>query len=140
MKLQPTEIPLPYVRANQAGMVIIILLAIALQQPVLILALWAIQLISLWQGIRSNLIVQLAAPFLRNRIAGAPTEARELQRFNGAIAVILLTIANVCFWYEESSVWGYVAAGMVALAAFIALCGFCVGCFLYYQFKRLRRR
>nr|WP_309225027.1 DUF4395 family protein [Paenibacillus sp. JMULE4] len=35
---------------------------------------------------------------------------------------------------------GYLFAGMVAAAAFVAICGFCVGCFLYFQFKQLRNR
>ncbi|CAG7628808.1 DUF4395 domain-containing protein [Paenibacillus allorhizosphaerae] len=134
------EIPIPYVRANQAGMVLLILLAIILQQPVILVVLWAIQVLGLWQGIRGNLIVQLAAPLLQSRIAGAQTESSELQRFNNAIAVILLTISILCFWANPDGWLGYVFAGMVALAAFVAICGFCVGCFLYYQFKRLRRR
>ncbi|CAG7620637.1 hypothetical protein PAESOLCIP111_02287 [Paenibacillus solanacearum] len=134
------EIPIPYVRANQAGMVILILLSIILQQPVILVALWAIQVLGLWQGMRGNLIVQLAAPLLRSRIAGAQTESSELQRFNNAIAVALLTISILCFWVNPDGWIGYVFAGMVALAAFVAICGYCVGCFLYYQFKRLRRR
>ncbi|TVY10042.1 DUF4395 domain-containing protein [Paenibacillus cremeus] len=134
------EIPMPYVRANQTGIVLFIVLAIVLQQPVLIVALWAIQVLGLWQGIRGNIIVQLAAPLLRNRIAGAPTESRELQRFNNTIAVLLLTLSIISFWLAPGSWLGYVLAAMVAVAAAIALCGFCVGCFLYYQVKRLRRR
>ncbi|WP_426454066.1 DUF4395 domain-containing protein [Paenibacillus sp. S-38] len=133
------EIPIPYVRANQAGIVLFVLLAVVFQLPVLIVALWAIQVLGLWQGIRANLIVQLAAPLLRHRIAGAPTESRELQRFNNSIAVGLLTLSLISFWISPGSWIGYLFAGMVALAALVAICGFCVGCFLYYQFKRMRR-
>ncbi|MCZ8522755.1 MULTISPECIES: DUF4395 domain-containing protein [Paenibacillus] len=133
------EIPIPYVRANQAGIVLLVLAALVLKLPVLIAALWAIQVLGLWQGIRANVIVQLAAPLLRGRVAGAPTEAAELQRFNNSIAVGMLTLSLLAFWLSPGGWVGYLFAGMVALAALAAICGFCVGCFLYYQFKRLRR-
>ncbi|WP_127490177.1 DUF4395 domain-containing protein [Paenibacillus ehimensis] len=133
------EIPIAYVRANQAGIVLLIALAVVLRQPALIAALWAVQVLGLWQGIRANLIVQLAAPLLRSRVAGAPTESQELLRFNNAIAVGVLTLSLLAFWVNPDSWLGYVLAGIVALAALAALCGFCIGCFLYYQFKRLRK-
>ncbi|MBP1155621.1 MULTISPECIES: DUF4395 domain-containing protein [unclassified Paenibacillus] len=134
------EIPIPYVRANQTGIVLFVVLAILFQQPFLIAALWAIQMIGLWQGVRANLIVQLAAPLLRSRIAGAQTEAAELQRFNNSIAVALLTLSILSFWLMPGGWIGYLFAGVVAIAAFVAICGFCVGCFIYFQFKQLRRR
>jgi hypothetical protein len=130
------EIPVPYVRINQAGIVLFVILAIVLQQPVLIAALWAVQVIGLWRGVRANLFIQLAAPLAASKVPGAPTESAELQRFNNSIAVILLTISLLCFWVFRSALAGYIAAGMVAVAAFAAICGFCVGCFLYYQFKK----
>ncbi|UUZ78992.1 DUF4395 domain-containing protein [Paenibacillus sp. P26] len=136
----PNEIPLPYVRTNQAGIVLLVLLAILLRQPAIIAALWAIQVMNLWQGVRANVFVMLAAPPLRNRIAGAPTEARELQRFNNSIAVILLTLSLLFFWLDPSGPAGYILAGLVGAAALSAICGYCIGCTLYYQFKRLRRR
>ncbi len=129
------EIPIPYVRANQTGIVLLVVLAIIFQQPFLIAALWAIQVIGLWQGVRANLIVQLAAPLLHGRIAGAQTEAAELQRFNNSIAVILLTLSVVSFWLMPGSWVGYLFAGMVAAAAFVAICGFCVGCFFIFPIQ-----
>ncbi|MCS7464697.1 DUF4395 domain-containing protein [Paenibacillus doosanensis] len=134
------EIPVPYVRANQAGIVLFILLAMLFRQPAFIVVLWAIQVIGLWQGARGNLFIVAAAPLLKGRIAGAATEARELQRFNNAIAVALLTVATLAFLANAHSIVGYIAAGMVAAAALAALCGYCVGCFLYYQFKKNFRR
>jgi hypothetical protein len=110
-----------------------------LLQPVLIVALWAIQVLGLWQGVRGNLNMLLASPLLKGRIAGAPTESRELQRFNNSIAVVLLTLSILSFWLRPESWIGYFFASLVAIAAFMAICGFCIGCFLYYQFKRLRR-
>ncbi|MEK8128467.1 DUF4395 domain-containing protein [Paenibacillus filicis] len=133
------EIPIPLVRANQAGIVLFVVAAVLLKAPVLIAALWAVQVLGLWRGIRANVFVQLAAPFLKNRIVGAQTEARELLRFNNSIAVSLLTLSLIGFWLDRDGLTGYVLAGLVALAALIAILGFCVGCFLYYQWKRLTR-
>ncbi|SDC51569.1 protein of unknown function [Paenibacillus sp. UNCCL117] len=134
------EVPVPLVKTNQAGIVLFVAAAILLKEPAIIAALWAVQVMTLWRGVRANLFVQLAAPLLRSRIAGAQTESRELQRFNNAIAVSLLTLSLVGFWIDRDGWTGYVLAGFVALAALIALAGFCVGCFLYYQWKRLKRR
>jgi hypothetical protein len=134
------EIPIPYVRANQAGIVLFVLLAILLQQPLVILVLWVIQVLGLLLGLRANLFVLIAKPFLARLVRGANTEAQELLRFNNSIAVFLLTVSVISFWISSGSVVGYIAAGMVGVAAFVAICGFCVGCFLYYQFKRQVRR
>jgi hypothetical protein len=133
------EIPIPYVRANQAGIVLFVLLAILLQQPLLIALLWIIEVLPMVFGIRANLFVAIAKPFLSNKIKGAATESQELLRFNNSIAVTLLSIAVICFGIDGASIMGYVFAGMVAVAAFIAICGYCVGCFLYYQWKRRTR-
>jgi hypothetical protein len=134
------EIPVPYVRANQAGIVLFVLLAILLQQPLLILILWIIQLLGLLFGLRANLFVLIARPFLARLAQGSPTEAQELLRFNNSIAVLLLSVSVISFLISKSSIVGYVAAGMVGAAAAAAICGYCIGCFLYYQWKRKVRR
>ncbi|NHN30633.1 DUF4395 domain-containing protein [Paenibacillus agricola] len=130
------EIPIPYVRANQVGIVLFVLCAILLQEPLLIALLWIIEVLPMVLGIRANLFVAIAKPFLTKRISGASTESQELLRFNNSIAVTLLSISVICFGINSSSIAGYIFAGMVAVAAFIAICGYCVGCFLYYQWKR----
>lgn len=133
------EIPVPYVRSNQVGIVLFVLLAIFLQQPLLIIILWFIQELPMILGLRANLFITIAKPFLSNKVQGAPTESQELLRFNNSIAVILLSIAVICFCLSWGSIAGYIFAGMVGIAASIALCGFCVGCFMYYQWKKRTR-
>jgi predicted membrane channel-forming protein YqfA (hemolysin III family) len=133
------EIPISYVRSNQAAMVLLIALSALFQQPWIILVVFAVEAAGLIFGVRGNLFVTLARPFLRNRISNSQTESAELQRFNNSIAVTLLTLSVVSFAIG-SSLAGYIFAGMVALAAFGAICGYCLGCTLYYQFKRLRAR
>jgi hypothetical protein len=133
------EIPIPYVRSNQVGIVLFVLLAILLQQPILIIILWALQVIPMVLGLRANLFIKIAKPFLTNKIQGAQTESQELLRFNNSIAVVLLSIAVICFCISWSSIAGYLFAALVGIAASIAICGFCIGCFLYYQWKSRTR-
>jgi hypothetical protein len=81
--------------------------------------------------------VSIVRPFLGSLVARSHTEALELQRFNNTIAVVLLTLSVICFSLGFNTA-AYIFAGMVALAAFVAICGYCIGCTMYYQFKRLR--
>lgn len=133
------EIPIPYVRANQWGIVIFILSGILLQQFTLIVALLVIQLIGFLGGIQWNLFVQVAKPFLKDRLQHAQTEAQELQRFNNSIAIILLAAATLAHYTGLITI-SVILAGMVALAAFVAICGYCIGCTLYFQYKQWKLR
>jgi hypothetical protein len=133
------EIPISYVRSNQWGIVIFVLFSIFFAQPLIIAVLWAVQVAGLTFGLKANAFIQLAKPLLKNRISGAPTEAAELQRFNNSIAVILLTFSLIGFGLGWSAA-GYIFAATVALAAFIAILGFCIGCFFYFQFKQWKTR
>ena len=57
-----------------------------------------------------------------------------MMRFNNGIAAALLGGAQAAFLVDQPVVgWGL--ALMVALAATIALAGFCLGCFLYTQLR-----
>ena len=71
--------------------------------------------------------------------ATAEREDRRLMRFNNSIALILLGLAQVAFVLGAPQA-GWVLAGLVAVAAAVALAGFCLGCYLYYQFKLYRYR
>lgn len=130
------EIPLPLIKTNQAGIVLFVLLAFLLQQPLLIYALFIIQLIPLAFGTKANLFAGLAKLFFsEERLRNAETQAAELAKFNQSIAVILLGIASV----SQSLGWSWTAylfAAMVACAALIAILGYCIGCTIYYQYKR----
>lgn len=131
------EIPISYVRTNQWGIVILVLLSIFLQSPWVIVGLWAIELAGLLWGAKGNLFVRMVIPFLAKK--EGTTEAAELQRFNNGIAVSLLTISVLSFAFGWQLA-GYIFASVVALAAFIAICGFCIGCVIYYQYKQWKLR
>ena len=130
------EIPMPYIKANQAGIVLFVI-ASFLFTPWILLALWLIQIVGLLTGGRFNLFVRAAKPWLK--VAGKETQAAELARFNNSLAVIFLTLSVLSFalgW----SVATYAFAAMLLAAAGAALLGYCIGCTIYYQFKQLRHR
>ncbi|GIP28271.1 hypothetical protein J23TS9_34010 [Paenibacillus sp. J23TS9] len=129
------EIPEPYVKANQIGIVLFVILTAVFDQPYLLLALLVIQVVGLLTG--KNLFVLLAKPFLK--VEGAPTQAQELQRFNNTLAVIFLTLSLLSFLIQLPFL-GYIFAAMLFLAAFAAICGYCIGCTVYFQYKQFKAR
>lgn len=133
------EVPMAYVKANQSGIVLIVIAAFIWQQPWLIAGLWAVQLLGLLLGGKWNLFVRIAKPFLR--IEGRPTQAEELQRFNNTLAVLFLTLSSLAFLLGLS-VAGWIIAIMLLCAAGAALLGYCIGCTIYFQYKQYfaRRR
>lgn len=133
------DIPMPIVRLNRWTLLTGILLGLALQQPLFTTALFLILLPAVLYGQRRSLIFQIGKRVFAKRIAGAEGEDRRLMRFNNSIATILLGLAQVAFMLGLPIVgWAFSLA--VAAAAGIALAGFCVGCFLFLQFKLYRYR
>ena len=129
------EIPMPYIKANQIGIVLFVLLATFLQTPLLLTLLWVIQISGLVFGF--NLFVRIAKPFIN--VKGSETQAAELQRFNNVLAVIFITLAIIGF-AAHLTVLGYVFSTLLFVAAFAAICGYCIGCTIYYQYKQFIAR
>ncbi|WP_370866968.1 DUF4395 family protein [Paenibacillus chitinolyticus] len=128
------EIPMSYIKANQAGIVLFAVLTFATRQPWLLGLLLAIQLAGLL--LRWNLFVQAAKPFLRT---DGETQAAELQRFNNVLAVLFLLLSVLSFSVGWTAA-GYIFAGMLLAAAGTALLGYCIGCTVYFQYKQLLAR
>lgn len=135
----PGDIPLPIVALNRWTLLVGIVAGFLLQQPLLTTLLFLILLPAVLIGQRASLIFQVGKRLLAAQNARAPREDRRLMRFNNSIALILLGLAQVAFAFGVPVV-GWALAGLVAVAAGVALAGFCVGCFLYYQFRLNRRR
>ena len=132
------ELPLLLVKTNQSGIVLFVVLALGTQQPWWIHALFVIQLIGLVFGPRANLFMQLGRLALaEERLKKSGSQAAELARFNQTIAVSLLGLSSV-FHLVGWSWPGHIAAGMVGLAALAAVAGYCIGCTIYYQYKKWR--
>ncbi|WP_433750591.1 DUF4395 domain-containing protein [Paenibacillus amylolyticus] len=129
------EVPMRYVKANQVGIVLFVLLSFVFNPIVVLGVLWIIQVVGLASGGKLNLFMQIGKAVLTGK--GTETQAVELQRFNNILAVLFLTLALISFslgWVAA----GYVFSVMLLAAASTALLGYCVGCTVYFWYKQLR--
>ncbi|MDN4595325.1 DUF4395 domain-containing protein [Polycladomyces subterraneus] len=130
-------IPLPFVRTNQWMIVSTVLAALLFSQPWILVIPLLVGIISLSTG--KNPAFWLARPFLSKPLSQYLAEDPDQQRFNQWISVICLAVSLIAFSLGWTTV-GTVFAVMVALAAFIAILGFCIGCFIRYQFLQWKHR
>jgi hypothetical protein len=128
------DIPLPIVKLNRWVLVLGIVGALVLQQPLVTTVLFALLLPASLIGQRASLIYHVGRRLFIRQIAIAEREDSRLQRFNNAIATTLLGAAQIAFLLGYSAL-GWALSLLVAIAALIALLGFCIGCFFYYQFR-----
>lgn len=129
------EVPMRYVKANQVGIVLFVLLSFVFNPIVVLGVLWVIQVVGLASGGKLNLFVQIGKAVLTGK--GTETQAVELQRFNNILAVLFLSLALISFslgWVAA----GYVFSIMLLAAASASLLGYCVGCTVYFWYKQLR--
>jgi len=135
----PGDVPMPIVGLNRWVLLVGIVVGLVLQQPLLTTLLFLILLPAVVIGQRASLIFRVGKRLFARQIPTAEREDRRLMRFNNTIALALLGLAQVAFLLGAPLV-GWVLAGLVAVAAGVALAGFCVGCFIYYQLKLNRYR
>ena len=131
------SIPRPLVRANQGSIVISVVLYV-------ISGSWLWLLIPLLSGLSSLVfgihpIMVIAKRFLRKSLKSYIQEDKLEQRFNQILAVVLLS-ASVSSALLGWSLMSLILAGMVFMAALVAMLGFCIGCFIQYQLRQWRYR
>jgi len=132
-------IPYPIVAVNRGIIVGGVLLALWTNQPLLTTVVLALLAPAALFGRKASPVFRIGSVLLREAIAHAPVEDQRVQRFNNIIAVVMLGAAQLAFILGAA--WlGWVFSVAVAFAALVALCGFCVGCFLYFQFRINRSR
>ena len=132
-------IPYPIVAVNRGIIVGGVLLALWTNQPLLTTVVLALLAPAALFGRKASPIFRIGSVLLREAIAHAPVEDQRVQRFNNIMAVVMLGAAQLAFILGAA--WlGWVFSVAVAFAALVALCGFCVGCFLYFQFRINRSR
>jgi hypothetical protein len=130
------EFPLQWVRGNQLGILLSVVVSLITQQSLLLAIPLAVQLISRWAGIHYNIFVRLFSPIFPK---SSRTESRELLRFNNLLAILMLTVALIG-WLLKATVLVYIALIMLTTAVVAALFGFCMGCFIYFQWKQFKAR
>ena len=137
VKTTNAGIPLPIVNLNRTVLLVGIVSALLLQQPIVTTVLFIIILSAALFGKKGSLILFIGSYLFAKQNLNAKTEDPRLMRFNNSIAAILLGIAQISF-LSGASLIGWIFSGVVAVAATIALSGFCFGCFLFYQFNLQR--
>lgn len=130
-------VPMPIVTLNRSTLVIGVVSGLLVQQPLLTTLLFFLILPAVLFGQRGSPIAIIGRRLFARQISTAEREDRRLMRFNNSIALVLLGLAQVAFLTGWPLV-GWALAIAVAVAASVALAGFCVGCFLYYQLRMQR--
>lgn len=133
----PRSIPRPLVKTNQAVIVISVLLTWLTHNEWILLIPFLAGLSGILFGY--NPIMQFAKRFLKKPMKSYIPEDWEQQQFNQKIAVFCLGAGFLSFLLGWN-VAGYVFTIMVATAAFIAILGFCIGCFILFQWKQFQYR
>jgi membrane associated rhomboid family serine protease len=131
------SIPRPLVKTNQWVIVISVLITWLSGQEWFLLIPFAAGLMGLLFGF--NPIMQITKLFLRKDPKVYIPEDWEQQQFNQKIAVTCLGLGFVGFFAGWNTV-GYVFTILVAVAAFVAILGFCIGCFILFQWKQYQYR
>ncbi|MNI70882.1 hypothetical protein D3C73_1267210 [compost metagenome] len=125
-------IPRPLVKTNQAFIVLSVLLSwVTAQYWILALPLAAGMSALI---LNYNPVIKLAARFLRKERSAYVLEDPEQQQFNQSIAVFCLA-AGLLSFLAGWTIAAYIFTVMVAVAATVAILGFCIGCFIHYQWR-----
>lgn len=133
----PRSIPRPLVKTNQWVIVISVVVTW------LTGAAWFL-LVPLIAGLSGilfgyNPIMQIAKRFLKKPKEKYIPEDWEQQQFNQKIAVFCLGAGWLSFLLNWNTA-GYIFTAMVAIAALVAILGFCIGCFILFQWKQFQYR
>lgn len=141
---EPTVgIPVPIVKLNRWLLVIGLIAGLLTGQPLVTTLLFLLLLPAVVIGRQASPVFLAGRRLLARQIEHArqrgEVEDPGLMRFNNTIALILLGLAQIAFLAGYPIV-GWILALVVVAAASVALAGFCLGCFLYYQFRLNRHR
>ncbi|MRG85818.1 DUF4395 domain-containing protein [Salinibacillus xinjiangensis] len=121
-------IPKPLVQTNQSFIVISVILAFVID-PWILLIPFTVGVITLLT--KKNPVILIAKRFLPR----PPNEymQEDQQLFNQWVATTMLGLSLICH-YAGFQLLGVIFSVMVAVAALVALLGFCVGCFIRYRY------
>lgn len=131
------SIPRPLVRANQWTIFLSVILTWLTGQEWIL----AIPLVACLLGLFFNFnpVMRLAKLFLKKKPSEYIPEDATQQKFNSLIAIACLGLGLISFLLNWT-VTGYIFTVMVGVASFVAILGFCVGCFIFFQWKQFSYR
>jgi uncharacterized membrane protein SpoIIM required for sporulation len=131
------SIPKPLVTTNQWVIVLSVLTSWIFQNGWFLWIPLLSGLIGLITGF--NPILKLSRLFLRKPLSTYIPEDIEQQKFNQKMAVICLSLGWLGF--VTGLMWmAYLFTIMVFLSAFIAILGFCIGCFIRFRWQQYQYR
>lgn len=126
-------IPKPLVMVNQWTIVLAVIIALLTQSAWILLIPLIANLSSLLTGFHPILVI--VKRFLTKPANQYIQEDYAQLRFNQWLAVGFLIIASVSSLLKWSLLFN-IATVMVGLAALIAILGFCIGCFIRFQYQQ----
>ncbi|MVP02069.1 DUF4395 domain-containing protein [Paenibacillus lutrae] len=131
------SIPRPLVRTNQWVIVLSVLAA-------LLTGLYWILAVPLVSGVMGvlfnfNPVMRTATLFLRKEPSSYIPEDKGQQSFNQLLAIMFLLTALIGYLLGWNT-FAFLFSAMVGLAAFVAILGFCIGCFVHYQWNLYKYR
>jgi hypothetical protein len=134
---QIRSIPRPLVRTNQ-WFIVICVVATWISGQYCLLSLPLISgLLGLLFGF--NPVMRISKIFLRKHPSEYIPEDWDQQQFNQLIAVICLALGLIGY-IAKWMILAYFFTIIVALAAGIAILGFCIGCFIRYRWLQYRHK
>lgn len=130
-------IPRPLVKVNQG----VIVLSVLLTWLTGVYWILAVPLAAGLSGLvfRFNPVIKLSARFLKKNRDAYVLEDEEQQQFNQTIAVFCLAVGLISYLAGWTTA-GHIFTAIVGAAAFVAILGFCIGCFIHYQWRMYRHR
>ncbi|MFC7370629.1 DUF4395 domain-containing protein [Fictibacillus iocasae] len=137
MKQITRTIAKPLIQSNQLFILLSVLAAWLSEQYVILLLPLAAGLLAVLTGY--NLVIALFKPFLKKPISSYDQEDYDQQQFNQWIAVSCIGLAFICFFSGWMTA-GFIFSGMVVAASTAALAGFCIGCFIRFQWHQYQYR
>ncbi|MFJ8236586.1 DUF4395 domain-containing protein [Ureibacillus sp. NPDC094379] len=134
---QVQSIPRPLVRTNQWTIFLSVIFTWVTGEAWIL----TIPLVSNIMGLLFNFnpIMKFARLFLIKKGKQYIPEDVTQQKFNSCIAIFCLAIGFISF-VAGWTIFGYIFTIMVAVASFIAILGFCIGCFIFFQLKQFKYR
>ena len=137
VKSSPDFIPRPLVRTNQWLIVLSVVVTWVTGWGSLLLIPFICGLGGLLFDF--NPIMKFARLFLKKPLKDYIPEDKGQQKFNQLLASFFLIAGFISYLFHWTVAY-YLFTIMVTLAAGIAICGFCVGCFILFQWKQFQYR
>lgn len=130
-------IPRPLVRLNQTFVATNAILYLLTSHLVFLVLPIIIGLTSVL--INYNPLFVIGKKFLKKPMFDYIQEDKAQQRFNQILALSMFSLAFISSIINQMLL-SYIFAIMVFLASTIALMGFCIGCFIHYQYHMWKYR